>query len=75
MGILDRWRRQRRGCRADSLTKAIQGAIDEWLAEGSISSPRKKPEDDDDQTNWILRRAVQVYWRLTREPRYRHLAG
>ena len=53
MGILDRWRRPKvEFAEPDRLTKAIQRAIDELLAEGSISRKfTEEPEDDDDQYN------------------------
>ncbi len=76
MGILDRWRRSKTEfAEPDRLTKAIQRAIDELVAERSITRKyAEEPEDADDQYNGFCARAVQVYWRLTREPAYRHLA-
>jgi hypothetical protein len=61
---------------ADDLTHAIHRAIDELMAEGAITRKfAEEPEEDDDRYNGFCARAVQVYWRLAREPGYRHLAA
>ena len=75
MGILDRRRRPTiEFAERDRLTSAIQRAIDELLAEEAITRKyAEEPDDADDQYNGFCARAVQVYWRLTREARYRQL--
>ena len=78
MGILDRWRRPKvEFAEPDRLTRAIQRAIDELLAEGTITRKfAEEPEEDDDRYNGFCARAVQVYWRLaTRDPEYQYLAN
>lgn len=60
----------------DPLGRAIQLAIDELLAEGLIS--RRYADDPStaggDRYNGFCARAVQSYWRFTRDPEFRHLA-
>src|SRR5688500_6641127 len=60
----------------DRLALAIQRAIDELLQEGLIE--RKFAEDPEthggDRYNGFCARAVQAYWRFTRDSQYRHLA-
>jgi hypothetical protein len=78
VGILDRWRRPKvEFAEPDRLTRAIQRAIDELLAEGTITRKfAEEPEEDDDRYNGFCARAVQVYWRLaTRDPEYQYLAN
>jgi hypothetical protein len=77
MGIFDRWRHPKTDfAERDRLAAAIQRAIDELLAEGSITRKfAEEPEDGDDQYDGFCARAVQVYWRLAREPACRDPAA
>lgn len=76
MGIFDRWRTAKAEfAKPDALTRAVQRAIDELLAEGAITRKyAEEPDEDDDRYSGFCARAVQVYWRLTRDPGYRYLA-
>ena len=76
MRLFDRWRNSKAEFAApDRLTRAIQQAIDELLADGAITRKfAEEPEGDDDRYNGFCARAVQVYWRLARDPEYQHLA-
>jgi hypothetical protein len=77
MSIFGKWRRAKTDfAERDRLATAIQRAIDELVAEHAITRKfAEEPEDGDDQYNGFCARAVQVYWRLTREPQCRHLAA
>ena len=76
MDLFGRFRRQRvEFAEPDRLVRAIQQAIDELMAEGVIKREAEAPEETGaHRYDGFCARAVQAYWRFTRDPEYAYLA-